>query len=350
MVVLRVFFLALFLFIFPVMIGMSWTRMLPRKNSCRVLACFPIGLFVELAAFQLIVVPMAFLHLPFTLMCRIFAGTVGIFSIWSAVESIKKPPFTVRFPRLNKWELFYLTVFLGLLCLQLYNGYARDTTVWSHDDATYVTYAADTLRFNAIQTIDPSTGIAQVFNGQRALQTSLYFPAFLSLISDVPVTVMERTVLETYNILLAYAVYAYMASVIYKKTENGLIFLIILCFVFIFGWYSQYSVTFRLLGPNYQGKAVLAVSFFPALFTLLIQMLDRKYSSRFGLLLLLLSATASSFTLFGAATMILNTTLVVGMSVFRRRRRWKHLLYIPWGVAIPVLNIGIYFVCRYGLL
>lgn len=349
MIVIRVFLLALFLFIFPVMMGMSWTKILPKKNRCRIYACFPIGFFVELAIFQLIVVPMAFLHLPFTLMCWVFAGVVVIYSIWSVVGSIKKPPFRIKMPRLSRWELFYLFVFLVLLSLQMYNGFTRDTTYWSYDDATYVTYAADTIRYNAVQTINPDTGIAQAFNGQRAIQTSLYFPAFLSILSSVPVTVMERTILETYNIFLAYIVYAYMASVVYKKMENGLIFVIILCFVNIYGWYSQYSVTFRLLGPNYQGKAVLAASFSPLLFTLYIQMIEQKYVATFGRLLLLLSVTATSFTLFGAVTIMVNTFLVVVLYNILKKR-WKQLLYIPWSCIMPTFYICMYFVYKYAIL
>lgn len=343
MVVITKVLLVLFLFIIPAIIGMPWTRILPPKKWCRVFACFPIGFFVELAIFQLIVVPMAFLHLPFTLMCWIFAGIVVIYSIWSLVGTIRKPPFWIREPHMTKWEMFYLIVFLGLLGLQLYNGFSRDTTYWSYDDATYVTYAADTIRYNAVQTINPDTGVAQSFNAFRAMQTSLYYPAFLSILSSIPVTVMTRTVLETYNIFLAYMIYMYMASVIYKKLENGLIFLVILCFVFIFGWYSPYSVTFRLLGPNYQGKAVLATSFFPLLFTLFISMLDRNYSCKFGLLLFFLSASASSLTMFGVATVILNTVLVIILSIFRKERRWEHLLYIPWSTFLPLIYLGVYF-------
>jgi hypothetical protein len=84
------------------------------------------------------------------------------------------------------------------------------------------------------------------------------------------------------------------------------------------------------------------------LFTLLIQMLEQVYSRKAGLLLLLLSAAATSLTMFGAVTMMLNTTLVVGLSVFRRERQWKHLRYIPWGVALPALYCGAYFLYRYG--
>lgn len=344
MTVIHIFMLLLFLIFFPITIGLPWTRLLPKKNFSRILACFPIGLFVELAIFHLVVAPMGYLHLPFTLMCWIFVGIVVVYGIWSTWSVVKKPPFAVRFSYPGKWAIFYLTVFLVLVGIQMYRGFTRDTTVWSYDDAMYVTYAADTLRYNAIQMIDPYTGIAQAFDVRRALQTSLYYPAFLSMITSIPVTVMERTILETYNILLAYIVYAYMASVLYRKAEDGLIFLIILCFVHIYGWYSQYSVTFRLLGPNYQGKAVLAVSFFPLLFTLMIQMLAKRYSVKYGVLLLLLSASAGSLTMFGNATMVVNTVLVLGLSLFRRDRQWKYLRYIPWATVFPMIGLCIYFI------
>lgn len=348
MIIIRLLLIAVFLFLVPIVLGAPWTSLLPKRNRYRLCACFPIGFFVELAIFQLLEVPIAFLHMPFTLLCRAFVLIVVCASFYSAFFSWKRKPFAFKITALNKWEVFYLIVFLGLLGLQLYNGFIRDTTVWSYDDATYVTYAADAIRYNAIQTIDPYTGIAAAFNVTRALQGWLYFPAFLSWISSISVAAMERTVLETYDIFLAYAVYAYMASVLYKRSENRLIFLIFLSMLHVFGWYSQYSVTFRLLGPNYQGKAVLAVSFFPLLFTLMIQMLEKDYCAEYGVLLMLFSAAAVSFTLFGALTMILNTVLTVCLSMFRNKRRWKHLWYIPWSVSLPVLYGGIYFIFQYA--
>lgn len=351
MIVIRIFLLMVFLFIAPVLIGAPWTAILPKKNRYRLCACFPIGVFVELAVFQLLEVPIAFLHLPFTLLCWVFGTVIVIGSLYSMYLFLRRRPFRIRLPKLNGWEIFYLVAFLVLLGWQLYNGFARDTTHWSYDDAAYVTYAADTIRYNAIQTINPYTGIAVSFNAARALQGWLYYPAFLSLISSVPVAAMERTVLETYDILLAYVVYTYMASILFPKKDNGLIFLIFLSLLHIYGWYSQYSVSFRLLGPNYQGKAILAASFFPLLFSALMQILQRRYSRKKGILWMLFSVAASSLTLFGAVTMVLNSLIVIGLSALSRKARREHLKhtgYIPWACSLPVVYCGIYFLYKYG--
>jgi len=347
-IVVRILLLVVFLFPVPALLGAPWTALLPDNNRHRLCAFFSIGFFVELAIFQLLELPMAFLRLPFSALCWVFGVVVAACCAYSVVRLRKNRPFALRLPRMNGWEQLYLVVFLGLLCWQVFNGFVRDTTYWSYDDAAYVTYAADAIRYNAIQTIDPYTGIGKVFNAHRALQGWLYFPGFLSLISGVSVATMERTVLEAYDILLAYSVFVYMASVLFKRKDNCLIFLIFLSLLHIFGWYSPYSVTFRLLGPNYQGKAVIAVSLFPLLFTFLIQILNRPYMRQRGLLLLLFSTAAASLTLFGAVTVILNTTLVVILSLFHKRRRWKHLWYIPWSGLVPALCCGIYFLFKYG--
>lgn len=349
MIVIRFLLLVVFLLLVPMLLGIPWTTLLPKRNRCRLCACFPMGFFVELAIFQLLEVPVAFLHLPFTLLCWAFMTVLAIACVCSFVVYIRNRPFEIKVPALSRWELFYLIVFLGLLGWQIYNGFVMDATVWSYDDSAYVTYAADAIRYNKIQAIMPYTGLATVLDATRALQGWLYFPAFLSQITVIPVAVMERTILETFNIFLAYSVYAYMASVICIKLENGLLFLIILSLLYIFGWYSQYSVTFRLLGPNYQGKAILAVSFLPLLFTLLIQMLERKYKTKCGALLMLLSAAASSFSLFGTVTMVLNSSMVLALSSLQKeRRRRNHLRYILWCTSLPAIYIGIYFVYKYA--
>ena len=348
MIIIRICLLIVFLFLVPVMLGAPFTKVLPNNNRYRLYACFPIGVFVELAMFQLLAVPVGLLRLPFTLLCWIFGIVVAVSCVYSGIMIRREKPFTLEIPALNRWEAFYFIVFLGLLGWQLFKGFTGDTTVRSYDDAAYVTYAADAIRFNAIQTINPYTGIATRISVTRVLQGWLYFPAFLSLLSSVPVAVMERTVLETFDIILAYAVFAYMARVVIKRRDNCLIFLIILSVLHIYGWYSPYSVTFRLLGPNYQGKAILAASFFPLVFTLFIQILEKPYSRSTGFLLMLLSAAASSLTMFGVVTVILNTTLVTGVSLFRKKRQWKHLYYIIWSVALPIIYLGIYFISKYG--
>lgn len=338
------FLLALFFFAVPIFLGLSWMTLLPERNRYRTLACFPVGYFIELAIFHFLAVPFGFLGGSFRTLSLIFGLTLAVLCVLSIIWYIKRHPFNRHYPHLKGWEWVYLVLFLGLLAWQLYNGLFGDTTYWSYDDASYVTYGADAVRYDVILRIDPNTGVATTGNATRSLQTSLCFPAFMTVLTGIPVTVMNRTVLECFDIFLAYTVYAYLASVLFEKKENGLIFLIILSILHIYGFYSQYSITFRLLGPNYQGKAVHAVSLLPLTFTLLMQKLEDPYEHRTGIILMFLSAPAVGLSMFGAATYLLSIGLVLMLALFRGKRQWKHLWYLVWGGALPVLYGMVYYI------
>ncbi len=340
------FLLALFFFVVPVSLGLPWMTILPNHNRYRLLACLPTGYFIELSIFHFLAVPFGFLGGSFRTLSLLFGLTLAVICGLSVLWSIRKRPIRFQIPHFSAWEWVYLLIFCGLLGWQLYNGLFGDQTYWSYDDAIYVTYGADAVRYDVIQRIHPSTGIAITGEPTRFLQTSLYFPAFLSLLTGIPTTIMNRTVLECFDILLGYTVYAYLASVLFEKKENGQIFLIILSILHIYGYYSQYSITFRLLGPNYQGKGVHAVSLLPLTFTLLMQKLDEPYEHRTGELLMILSASAVGLTMFGAVTYLINIGLVLILALFRGKRQWKHLWYLVWGGAIPVLYIAVYYIYR----
>ena len=345
--ILQILLPIFFLIIVPIALGLPWTQCVPGSARRSLFACFPFGFFTELALFHFLAVPFTFLNWSFTVLTWLFTGLTVIFSTVSAVWFIRKKKIVFRIPKFSVWEYIYLAAFLGLLGWQLYNGLIGDISGWAFDDTEYVTIGADAIRYDRMLAIDPNTGLAASLDSLRALQSSLFFPAVLSKISGMPITIMYRTVLEVFYILLAYAVYAYMATVIFKKKEDGLIFLIFLSLLHIFGFYSQYSITFRLLGPNYQGKAILAASLIPLLFVFLIQRTEEQYDWKSGLLLLLLSTAATSLTMFGASTSILSLTLVVILSLFRKKRNWKHLWYLAWGCAMPLLYGSVYFIYKY---
>lgn len=339
--------LSLFLFFVPMTLGIPWMYMLPKGNANRILACFPVGYFIELGLFHFMAIPFAYKRWSFTILCFIYGFGILVTCVVVLLRLRRSSLFRYHPPRLTGFEWFYLFLFIGLLLFQAYNVLSRDTTYWSYDDAMYLTWAADALRYDAIHVVNPSTGIAIEPELFRSFETAFYFPAFLSKVSGTEVTVMERTILEVWNVILAYTIFAYMASVVFKERENGFIFLILLSILHIYGFYSQYSITFRILGPNYQGKAVMAASLCPLLFTVLLQIIECKYHWRRGVLLMFFSAAATALSYFGAATIILNTVLMVILSMFLKKRKWKQLLYIPWACTVPACSVGIFLATKY---
>ncbi len=218
-----------------------------------------------------------------------------------------------------------------------------DIGYWSSDDASYGAVANDALNTNMLFRNSAYTGVANSFSIHRAMQTSLIFPAFLSFISGMNVASILHTVLGIYYLLLAYIVYVFLGKILFKNTENICVFIIVLSILYIFGLYTNYSQTYRLLGPSTQGKAVLAVSLFPFFYALMIDKLYRDYDKTFGLILLLLSAAATSMTLFGTISMIGNVVFTVAVSMVGKKRNRKNIRYILWGSILPIIYCGIFF-------
>lgn len=342
-------YLVLFFYLIaaPCLLGLPWVGLLPKKKGNRVLASFPVGFFVEMGLFQLLAFPFAYFKLRFSQLCVVYTAIVMVCSVLALIYGIVYKPILLIVKRFTPWEWVYFTAFIFLLGIQSYNGYCMDATYMSFDDAYYVTYASDAVYSDYIGLLNTNSGLAGILNVYRTIQSSLLFPGLLAYESGISTTVICRTVLQIFYIVLAYSVYAYMSSVLYDKRENRLIFLILMCVLYIFGYYSHYSVTFRLLGPNYQGKAIAATCFFPLLLTLYMEMLGRKYKPRFGVLLMVMSAASGSLSMFGAAGMILNSVLIIVVSYTRKKRIRKQFLYIPWACILPMLYCTVYYIYRY---
>ena len=55
-------------------------------------------------------------------------------------------------------------------------------------------------------------------------------------------------------ILIAYATYVLLAKRLFRQRDNRLIFMVLIEVLYIYGFYSNYSATFRLLGAPWKGK------------------------------------------------------------------------------------------------
>lgn len=342
---LKLIMIILLLGAVPLILGVPWAK--ASKVRYTVAFAYGFGYFLELALFHILAFLFACFHLRFHILTIVYSVVlVGVCAI-SAIRIRKQRPLIPR-ERIKTWEKphwhewILLTVFIAAVTVQIYHGFASDLTYMAADDAVYVTMANDALTADYMATVDPYTGAAAGINMTRAFQTSLYFPAYLTALSGISVAVMEHTVQYIQLIILAYTVYIYLAGELFEKRENRLAFLAFVAVFYIFGFHSIYSLSFRLLGPNYQGKAILAVSVTPLVFAILLHILKEPYSMRNGLVLFIPSLAAISLTLWGTGTMAVIVTVPVLLSLICRKRNWKHLWYILWGVTAPLAFTALY--------
>ena len=342
--------LPIFLIIVPVILAMPWTTVITDNQRHRLLMCCPLGYFLELALFEFLAVPFTLLRLSFTSLCVVYLAALGIACVFSILKSKKLKPFAgLKIEPYSAWEIVYAVAALALIGWQVFRSVTLDRTYMSFDDATYVAMANDALTNNVLDTLDPYTGIYIQLPIIRIFHSSILFPAFLSWASDIPVVLMEHTILDIYYLITGYIIYCYMGFVLFRKRESAFCFVSVVAVLYVYGDYSMYSPSMRFLGLNYVGKAILAVLFFPLLFSTMVERLNKPYQPGYGVLLLLLSTAACSLTLCGAVTVVVNVTLPVIFMLFGKERDWKQLRYILWTGIIPVLCLSIFFWYRFAI-
>ena len=330
----------------PFCMGLPWVKAGGAKGVvAKVCFACVAGYFMRLTLFHAVALPMTILGVRFSTMANVFTVLlVGacLVSAWLGRDAFrnrrKQPKFTV-------FEGVYLLAFVALLGVQLFLTITMDPTTKTYDDASYTVYSSDALATDYMFITDPKTGLFDQLDF-RVLQSALLFPAYISRMTGMPVPLVERTFSYALNLLLAYGCYIYMAEDLYREREDRLIFLILLSAVYIFGYHSGYSMTFRLLGPNSQGKAILAVTVVPLLFVVLRKWLDRPYQWKHGLFLFFLSDSACALSLMGAGYVIAIVAVLTVLSLFRKQRQWKHLLYAVWAGVMPCAYLTSYVLLK----
>lgn len=333
------------LIIVPIICGIPWASIMKSKKP--VVAAYGIGFFSEMALFHIVTFVGSVMYTPFHVISVIFNIGLVIITTLSLYYSHHHKLFNYNnksrdILKLSIYECALIVLFLVSFSIQIVRGFTYDLTYMSYDDAMYVAYASDALQSDYIGIIDSATGGSTGFYLQRAIQSSLVFPAYLSILSGIQITTIVHTIQYIQYVVLAYTIYYYMAEELFSKRENKFLFISLISVFYIFGYHSHYSLTFRLLGPNYQGKAVLAVSLTPLVFIFLFKKLSEKYDWKSGMLLFIYSISAVSLTLWGIGTMIAIITIPITLSLLRRDRQWQHLLYLLWGLITP-FGFAVYY-------
>ena len=343
------FWLVLLLGMLPLILGLPWSKVLEGRISYTL--SYAIGFFLQLALFQLAVTPMVFLRGSFVQVVMINSILLSGACAWSIYDMKRNRLLLPRVSigRLSVFEILYLCGFLALLGVQIARGFTLALTDMSLDDATYTVISQQALEGQGLGALNTATGEAALLDLKYSLPGWLYYPAFLAFCSGLSVAAAAHTVQYVQLLLLAYAIYWYLSGLLFEDRQNRLIFMLFIALFYWFGYHSSYSLTFRILGPNYQGKAVAAVSLTPLVFALLVKKLDEPFQWCFFWLLFLLGIAASSLSFWGAGTYLVILALPILISLFFKGRDFRSLLYIVSGSIVPAATAVMYFITKYAV-
>ncbi|MCR4611674.1 MAG: hypothetical protein K5644_07225 [Lachnospiraceae bacterium] len=340
--------------IIPFIFGALWVSEADaQKNWMYYGQSYAMGFFSMIAVFEIVCVPAAIMGLS-------FRGTMIVYSIILAIIfALLVPALKIRcrihlnttklVQKLTAKEIVFLVLFLILLAVQLYYAIFYSRTSLAADG--YVIYSTQALEDNAFFLTNTQTGLFQERNIrwiQRILQSYNFYGAYISLCCGIHPAVIAYTAGAVSLILMAYGVYLSISAMLFKNRDQQFLFILFVSLFYIYGWYSSFSIVFRLLGVNYEGKAILAVIMTPLMLIVAQQCIERGYDTKYGLQMLILSVASCSLSLAGVYTFIAVLVAAVVLGLIRHRNRIM-LRYLWFGGAFPSLIAGIYVLCRLWL-
>lgn len=354
----------LFIIIIPLLLGGLWVNIKFSSCSESIVFRYLSGFFMIFALFQVISVPMCFMKTSFSLLCSVFSVCLIILSVISIFlyyknkkvrqieffKQVKEIKFCELIDKLkiicaNKWAVIYFILFFIFLGFQVVMACRIDIGWRQDDDSTYITFATMALHANSMYLVNEATGIAMELSYQRSLQGAVLLIGYIAKICNVSPMIVAHTFLAIALLIIAYTTYYFLAKTILDDYEKIWIFLILLSLLYIFGHYSEYSMTFRLLGPIWQGKAILQIILTPFLFAILPKIFKEKFNLKSGWYLLMLSTAAMSMTMGGAILMVALLLVLVPLH-YNRTRDKQIFIYVPFGLLVPGITAVTYLILR----
>lgn len=340
MIIIRAIAFLLHFTIIPVALGRLITyKQTDNKDSA--IATYIIGLFGSFAIFYVLCSLLEWHQYwntftepftgCFTALCIAYSVVIAILLIvWmikdkaaikASIGNIKKwLSEKLNQIKANKFLGIYMIAFAAILIVQLYFAFAYEINEWSYDDYDYVVNSQDTITTDTIAYANYVNGEMPYTAEKRAVTAWPTFIAYMAKVSSFEVTTVCHTIMPVILLIVAYIVYYYIASFIFKDAENRFIFLVLLSVANIFGLYSHYSSTFRLLGAIWQGKALLTAVAIPFFTIYLFETYKNNFDKHKVISLAMISLGAASLTTMSA--LLITITVVsawIAMSIYNRK-------------------------------
>lgn len=308
----------LFILIFPYLLGRLLITLVKREYH-NLFSCYILGLISSWTLFQLLCVPMTLLRIPFHVLAWAYLGImIGILVCYFIFVVRQERDFiktTIKSIPNKRSFLMAIGILCILVLIQTLIPVLSFTYIQA-DDASYVVQAIDNLRTDSLYQLNPYTG--EVYENlimKRALTSHSAYISFISWLLNVSPTIVAHTFYPFWLTPIAYGVYYLLGKELFKNERSTVLFLIILSLVNIFGAYSHYSSSFRLLVLIYQGKAMLQVIMLPFVLWLLFQF-TKESIGKYELFLLLDCVIAScGLTMMGAGMTPLLICIAGGIQI-----------------------------------
>ncbi len=338
MIALRVLQLILWLFVIPAGAGSLFFlgKESPGNGFAgpgRAVFAWVGGQILLWAVFQLLCVPVILRQGNYSLVQRLYLAAVAVLLCSAGLAALarrKKPRLRLveGFGKGDRASVILWVIFWALLLFQIVQ--AIRLTYADGDDAFYVAVSTITADADTMYSKLPYTGETTWLDVRHGLAPFPIWITFLSKMSGFKPVSIAHLVVSPVLIAMAYGVFYLTGRKINGRHSEKLpLFLVFVEILVLFGDYSYYTVENFMLARSRQGKAALGSIIIPALFFLLLQLLEYLKEKKkippayWGLLAAAMTAGALCSTM-GAML----CCMLVGIGTFCAAvgfRRWKIL-------------------------
>lgn len=333
-----VFKLCIWLLMIPVLVGSIFTDV--DRQAAKLPFRWISGQLCLWAGFQIICVPLVLAQKDYVNVVRLFSLYAGALAIIGTVFCLKNKKRTgfwaAGSEKVSRTGEEYIAwgIFFVLLLFQLVQ--AVRLTYADGDDAFYVAVSTITENANTMYRKLPYTGGTTQLDARHGIAPFPVWISFLASVSGVRAVSVAHIAVPLAMITATYGIFYLLGDRLFSgKRERLPVFLVFAQLLVLFGDYSFYTAENFMLARSRQGKAALGNVVIPALFLLLLLLLERikeggKPSPGYWILLTAVMTSGCLCSTLGAMLTCMLTG-IVGLCTAFCYRRFR--LLVPLGLC-----------------
>lgn len=269
MIMIKLLITILCLIILPELLGLLILKFWDKQKN-NILLGLILGYIIEFFIAQIVTVPMIFLNMSYKCLLIVYTSILLVIAVISIILNVKrfKDIFWDAVDILLTVPKVLTIICLFLIVFQIYMYVGTNTHI-DDDDAFYVGTATTTIETNTLYKYSPTTG--GLTGEQNDLRYKLGpFPIYYAIISswiNIHPAIVAHVVLPIVFIIVVYSIYALLGYELFNKDlKKSVIFVLLFCFLNLFGNYSIRTTFTFLLFRIWQGKAILCNIIIPLIF------------------------------------------------------------------------------------
>lgn len=347
--ILGIIILLVVLGIVPVLLGILVTPRIHRENADSVTFNYIVGIMLMLCIMQIFSVPMTLAKQSFSRLVLGYSAVLAVLALCALFLRRKalQQSFRTAAERIRGagklWIAAVVLIYVPIIILTFY------TTFIYGDDKTYLTMVNDIVSSDTLYLVDTITGEMQSWvSAKYALSSYWTFLAYLAKVTGIHPLILCKTVLLYFIIPMYYAVQGLFASWLFRNDKRKMaVYMLFVNLVSVFGGFSNYTITYRLLTWVWQSKAFLALIVMPFLFYFANLMFEKRTKVAEYLLLAVTIVAACSTTLTGAG---LAVAMVAALAFLYAVKRKRFGILVGTGLACSPALLLVVVYLKYDLI